>query len=239
MTPPLNQDPKVDDAFVEKPDVYDEWLKKMFKNMDDLKDFAFITLNYDCLLERAICRRFFTPDENEGQSLCTHVHYPFIGGPETGVEVLKLHGSINWFGDSQGKPGRNGVSLPILLDGTKKTSTYKTIDLIPTYMGRDPEELVMATYAPGKPHHANPQLFQEIQSRVMERISEAQKIEIIGVHIPQKKQDDPTLWELFQTLQGKNVDFINPNEEEYNLAKLNFNFNPIKKSFKKFVDSKS
>jgi hypothetical protein len=71
------------------------------------------------------------------------------------------------------------------------------------------------------------------------RISKAQSVEIIDIHIPQNKQDDPTLWELFQTLQGKNVDFINPSEEENNLAKLSFGFNPIKKSFKEFVDSQS
>jgi hypothetical protein len=35
------------------------------------------------------------------------------------------------------------------------------------------------------------------------------------------------------------VDFINPSEEENNLAKLSFGFNPIKKSFKEFVDSQS
>lgn len=239
MTPPRNHDPKVDDAFVEKRDVYDEWLEKMVKIPKDFKHFTFITLNYDCLLERAICRTFFTHDEREGQCLCTHIHYPFIGGPTTGVEVLKLHGSINWIGDSWGEPGKNGISLPIFLDGSKKISTYKNIELISTCMGRDPDELVLATYAPGKHPQANPQLFKDIKKRAMKKIAEAQKIEIIGVHIPPNEQDDPTLWELFQTLQGKNVDFINPSKVENNLAKISFGFNPIKQSFKEFVDSQS
>jgi hypothetical protein len=104
---------------------------------------------------------------------------------------------------------------------------------------QNPDELIMATYAPGKPPQTNPKEFEKIRNLAKDRIREAQKIEIIGVHIPQNKQDDPTLWELFQTLQGKNVDFINPSEEEYNLAKLRFGFNPIKKSFKEFVDSQS
>jgi hypothetical protein len=100
MTPPFNLDdpheePRVNDSFVEKPDVYDEWLKNCVKKADHLKDFTFITLNYDCLLERAICRIFYTKEEEERQCLCTHVYYPFIGGSRTGVEVLKLHGSIN------------------------------------------------------------------------------------------------------------------------------------------------
>lgn len=99
MTPPLNstnenEEPRIDDSFIETPDLYDEWLKKVVKK-ENLENFAFITLNYDCLLERAICRTFFTPEKEEGQCLCTHVHYPFVGGPKTGIEVLKLHGSIN------------------------------------------------------------------------------------------------------------------------------------------------
>jgi hypothetical protein len=242
MTPPVNQDPKVDDSFIEKRDVYDEWLNIRVGNRENLKNFTFITLNYDCLLERAICRTFFTREELEKQCLCTHVHYPFIGGPETGVEVLKLHGSINWIGDSQGKPGRNGEFFPIFIDGAKKISTYKNIEVVPTYMGkpddRNPSEIIIATFAPGKPPQANPQLFQEIQSRAMKKISEAQSIEIIGVHIPPDKQDDPSLWELFQALRGKKVDFINPSEEENHLAKSLFCFNVIESTFRELVDSK-
>ena len=45
MTPPVNQDPKVDDSFVEKHDVYDEWLKKTIVGRENIKDFSFITLN--------------------------------------------------------------------------------------------------------------------------------------------------------------------------------------------------
>lgn len=74
----------------------------------------------------------------------------------------------------------------------------------------------------------------------MERISEAQNIRIIGVHIPQNEQDDPTLWKLFQSLRDKsNVDFINPCEEENSIAKDIFGFNIIKKSFKEYVASQT
>jgi hypothetical protein len=243
MTPPFNknnphEEPRVNDSFVEKLDVYDEWLKSCVKKADHLKNFTFITLNYDCLLERAICRTFFTCDQEEGQCqqcLCTHVRYPFIGGPTTGVEVLKLHGSINWIGDSWGEPGKNGISLPIFLDGSKKISTYKNIKLISTCMGRDFDELVLATYAPGKHPQANLQLFKDIKKRAIEKIAESQKIEIIGVHIPPNEQDDPTLWELFQLMDGKNVTFINPSEKENKLAKSTFGFNFKNHSFKGYV----
>lgn len=241
MTPPCNPndpngEPRVDDSFVERPDLFDEWLKKKVRKKGNLRDFTFMTLNYDCLLERAICRTFFTREEEERQCLCSHIHYPFVGGPETGVEVLKLHGSVNWIGILDG----DRESSPISIDA-RGISTYKDIEVVPTCMGRtddhDPSEVIIATYAAGKPPQANPQLFQAIQSRAMKRISEAQNIKIIGVHIPPNEQDDPSLWELFQALSGKEVNFINPSEEENHLAKAQFCFNVIPKSFREFVDS--
>jgi hypothetical protein len=243
MTPPRNpnnpdEEPRVDDSFIEQPDLFDEWLKKTVRKSENLKHFTFITLNYDCLLERAICRTFFTPDENEGQCLCTHVYYPFIGGPETGVELLKLHGSINWIGDPLGNSENNKIPTPIFIEASG-ISHYKNIEVLPNCINRDPSEMIIATYAPGKPPQANPRLFQDIQNRVMKKITQAQNVAIIGVHIPQEKQDDPSLWDLFQSLRGKNVDFINPCEEESSLAKISFGFNPIKKSFKEYVDSQS
>lgn len=65
----------------------------------------------------------------------------------------------------------------------------------------------------------------------------AQSIEIIGVHIPPNEQDDPFLWELFQAMSGKEFDFVNPCEEENDLARAQFCFNVIPKSFREFVDS--
>ena len=132
-------------------------------------------------------------------------------------------------------------TTPIFIDGAKKISTYKNIEVVPSYMGKpddqDPSEIIMATFAQGKPLHANPTIFQDIRKKAINRISEAQKVEIIGVHRPLNKQDDPSLWELFQALRGKKVDFINPSEEENHLAKSLFCFNVIPQSFREFVDS--
>jgi hypothetical protein len=247
MTPPFDLDdpheePRVDDSFIESQDLYDQLLKKMVKTQKNLENFTFMTLNYDCLLERAICRTFFPPQKEEGQCLCTHVHYPFIGGPTSGVEVLKLHGSINWIGNILGNPETDEGHNAISYDENNRPE-YNSIEVVPTCIGRcddqDPSELIMGTYAPGKPPQANPQLFQEIQRRAMERISEAQNIKIIGVHIPPNRQDDPSLCELFQAMQGKNVEFVNPSEKESNLAKSNFDFRIIKKSFKEFAKPQS
>lgn len=248
MTPPFNLDdpheePRVDDSFFEKSDVYDEWLRKNVKKIDKLKDFTFITLNYDCLLERAICRTFFTGNSEEKQCLCTHVHYPYINGPTNGPEVLKLHGSINWVGDPLGTQGSEEEPLSISID-EDGLCEYKKIEMVRSCLDnaensslQDTVELVIATYAPGKPPQANPIIFQYILDRAMKRVLEAQKIKIIGVHIPCNEQDDSSLWELFQALQGKNVDFINPNEAENKQATDIFGFHSIKMSFKEYVDS--
>lgn len=194
MTPPLNDlddEPRVDDSFVERPDLFDEWLKKKVRNKGDFRDFTFMTLNYDCLLERAICRMFFTPDEKEGQCLCTHIHYPFIGGPETGVEVFKLHGSINWIGDPLGNPDRNGVSLLVFMDTSKKIS-YKDINVVPTYHGRvdlqNPDERIMATYAPGKhfrqtQESSNKSVVSQLKESLKHRVSKS----LVSTYLQTKK----------------------------------------------------
>jgi hypothetical protein len=97
--------------------------------------------------------------------------------------------------------------------------------------------VITATYVPGKPPQANPKIFQDIRRKVINRISEPKKVEIIGVHIPPNEQDDPFLWELFQATSAKEVHFVNPCEKENNLAKAQFCFNVIPKSLREFVDS--
>jgi hypothetical protein len=68
MTPPLNDDPRVNDAFIEQRDVYDDFLQKNFATNNERFHASFITLNYDCLLERAICRSFFNgPHDGESR----------------------------------------------------------------------------------------------------------------------------------------------------------------------------
>lgn len=77
LTPPINDDPKFDNAFVEKPDVYDQFIRKRFPNMSALEAACFITLNYDCLLERALCRCYHHPaDPNELRCSCSCILDP-------------------------------------------------------------------------------------------------------------------------------------------------------------------
>ena len=114
----------------------DRWARKY-------QGFQFYHPQYNCLLERAICRTFFTREEKESQCLCTHIHYPFVEGLETGVEILKLHGSINWIGILDG----DKESSPIFIDA-RGIFTYKDIEVVPTCIGmtddQDPSEVIIA-----------------------------------------------------------------------------------------------
>lgn len=233
MTPPLNledTEPRVNDAFIEKPDLFDGWLKKSIGTKEKLGNTSFITLNYDCLLERAICRTYFTQEEKESQCLCNHICYHLTEDPQEEVEVFKLHGSINWIGD----PTKE-------IEFNSHRPDYQTIKVVPSLHGeldeQDPTELILASYANGKLPQANLTTLQKIRGRALEQITKAANIEIIGVHIPPHEDDDPSLWEVLQHLKGKTVDFINPSRVENDLAKSKFSFNVIRKTFREYVDS--
>ena len=87
LTPPINDDLRVDDSFVEKSDTYDSFLSKNFPAIESLQSSSFITLNYDCLLERAICRSYHQePNAKAHQCLCEHVNYR-LDQRSSGVEV--------------------------------------------------------------------------------------------------------------------------------------------------------
>ena len=145
LTPPVfpvipNDDPKVDDAFIERRDIYDVFLEKNCTVTNGQSDTSFITLNYDCLLERAICRVFYDGllIDGETQSLCRHVDY-CIGGEEAqSVEVLKPHGSINGLGNLLGSDNEDGaIPITVRLERQGRT-TYREIDVVSSPYGRDP-----------------------------------------------------------------------------------------------------
>jgi hypothetical protein len=102
LTPPRNDDPRKDNAFVEKADLYDDFLNRRFLNRATLQTACFITLNYDCLLERALCRCYHhPPDPNELRCLCSHIDYQLHAQSDDifKIKVFKPHGSINWIAD--------------------------------------------------------------------------------------------------------------------------------------------
>ncbi len=145
LTLPIHNDPKVDDAFIEKPDVYDDLLETL-KQKGSLEKTCLVTLNYDCLLERAI-RRCLGPRPKEFRCLCAHVNYRLPHSTD-GIEVLKLHGSINWVRDPKddGSP-LNSNSIPLYFVGHDGTPSYCKIAAVDSPIGHDYDDLILAHYA--------------------------------------------------------------------------------------------
>lgn len=248
MTPPIfplipHDEPRVDDAFLEQPDVYDVFLGKQFATSQEWPNTSFITLNYDCLLERAICCVLFGgPQEGESQCLCTHVNY-YIG--ENGyrpIEVLKPHGSINWIGDLEGSDN-DDCTIPITcsLEADGRPS-YKQVQSVASPIGRDPEELIVATYALGKRPQTNPKLLSRIQERAKVCVQAAALVEIIGVHLPTGGSiEDPFLSDLLELMANKvktdcRVIYVNPNKAELKRAENQYHFETISKTFREYVN---
>lgn len=235
LTPPINDDPKVDDAFIEQQDIYDDFLTIKFRDSEELKTTSFITLNYDCLLERAICRSLFKgPQHGEMQCLCKHVNCQLTDNG-SGVEVLKPHGSINWVHDTSDydKP-INGKSIPIEVriepDGVL---SWKNITRVHSPIGH--EDIVIAHYVRGKKPQANTGLLEKIRELALARVQEASSIVIIGVHIPDDSSDDPFLHELLKSMKGCPVDYVSPDAGDIQRASSRHGFKTFQCGFDQYV----
>jgi len=242
MTPPLNDDPRVNDAFIEKRDVYDEFLQKNFATNNERFHASFITLNYDCLLERAICRSFFNgPHDGESRCRCTHVNYRIKSSESKRIEVLKPHGSINWVGNILGGgPNRTSVNY-FEPEPNDDRPSYTDIEIVSSPIGKsgDPEGLVIATYAPGKNPQTNPRLLVDIQNAAKSRMRDAAFVEIIGVHLPKDSEVDPFLWSLFELMVRPHcqVIYVNTDNDDIERARGYYRFETVQKTFHDYVES--
>ncbi len=244
LTPPINDDPKVDDSFVEKPDLYDRSLTLNFPNPEELQRSSLITLNYDCLLERAICR-YITHQSlpGEGQCLCKHVNYR-LGDGDSGIEVLKPHGSINWVPDVLLGDGRIPANGPIPSVGSLDAGgimNWNKIDAVDSPIGQGHGERIIAYYAPDKVAQANPGTLLKVRQLARDRIIEADHVTIIGVHLPRQASEDPFLSEILDDMQrsakeGRSkVDYLNPDTRENEEAKSRFGFHAMPITFCEYV----
>lgn len=235
LTPPINDDPKVDDAFIEQRDIYDDFLTIKFRDSEELKTTSFITLNYDCLLERAICRSLFKgPQHEEMQCLCKHVNYHLTDNG-SGIEVLKPHGSINWVRDTSDddKP-IIGKSIPLEVwvepDGVL---SWAHVTSVQSPHGH--EDIVMAHYVRGKKAQANTGLLEKIRERALARVQEASSVIIIGVHIPNDSFDDPFPHQLLMSMKGCQVDYVSPDAGDIQRASSRHGFKTFQCGFDQYV----
>ncbi|CAI4033909.1 hypothetical protein DNFV4_04351 [Nitrospira tepida] len=244
LAPPVNDDPRYDDAFIEKPDVYDRLLSHVFATCGSAKDISFITLNYDCLLERAICRYMEAVDGSAGLGCrCALVNYmlPGYGGK---VEVLKPHGSINWMPDILMGDGTLTENQPVPLtmrirhDGSQ---SYKRIAVVDSPKHGESEDVLIAYYAPRKWSKVNLDTLEIVRGIACERISHAQEVTVIGVKLRSDPLDDPFLSRVQVLLQAKarkfsgSVTYVSPLRDDALTAQA-FDFSTQEVTFEEYVE---
>jgi hypothetical protein len=247
LTPPINDDPKVDNAFVKKKDLYDRFLLKHFPKRGTLQTACFITLNYDCLLERALCRCYHhPPDPNEPlRCLCSHIDYqlhpPSNDIPK--IKVLKPHGSINWIADVT-LGDQPHVQDPVVTIDQDDAEEWTRVNVVDSPQHKRHAKIAVAHYAPGKDAQINADLFKAIRGLSLEQVKQATSITIIGVHIPgipvpNHRIDDPFLDEFLNEAShragnGLPVYFVNISDAELREASSR-GFIPKKSTFEEYV----
>lgn len=244
LTPPIHDDPRVDNAFAEKPDMYDCFLAANFPKGQGLENISFITLNYDCLLERAICRHTLKPLQGEQKCLCKHVNY-HLGGECAAVEVLKPHGSINWVADITLGDGRISANRPVPMAGRLGLDDvwrWNKVDAVDSPIGQGHGEIVLAHYSPSKKPQINPGTLSKIRRIACDRISKAKLVTIIGLHVPIDPSEDPFLSMVLEGMKhtvhaGRTrVFFVNPDPKEIEKAESDLGFNVFQGTFDDYVN---
>ncbi len=225
--PPI---PRLDEAFSERADVYDEFLSKLKDKGYAPSSVVFVTLNYDLLLEQAIHRLGGTYD------------YMLSGHERNqGLSLHKIHGSINWWGEmGPFGPLEEAKPIPSPLKVTSRGLVYKEIrieeDPYEACISSGAGDPILAHYGPGKPVFVNFPTLAEIRSKAIAECTAATRALIIGVHPPASRQEDETLWELFFALKPKAVltQYVGlPPDTE--VVADRFQFQAISKTFKEFV----
>lgn len=242
LTPPISEDPKFDNAFVEKPDLYDRFIHKHFPNMSALETACFITLNYDCLLERALCRCYHhLSDPNELRCSCSHIDYQLHAQSDDifKIKVFKPHGSINWIADVTlgDQPYVPDTVVTISQDDSEEWTRIAVLNS-PKHHGH--AKIAVAHYSPKKKAQINRDLLKEIRRRSLRQVEQATSLTIIGVHMPSKPGDDPFLDDFFdlasrRAQNGLPVYFINIWEAELREASSR-GFIPKHSTFADYVE---
>lgn len=241
LTPPINDDSKVDNAFVEKVDLYDRFLLKHFPKRGTLQTACFITLNYDCLLERALCRCYHhPPDPKELRCLCSHIDYqlhpPSNDIPK--IKVLKPHGSINWIADVT-LGDQPYVQDPVVTIDQDDTEEWTRINVVDSPRHKGHAKIAVAHYAQKKEAQINAGLLKTIRGLSLKQVERSTTITIIGIHIPNNPIDDPFLDEFFDLARrrsqtGLPVYFVNNCGAELREASSR-GFIPQKSTFEEYV----
>jgi hypothetical protein len=221
-------------AFANSEDLYDKLVCEKLK-----ESWTIISLNYDILIEEALLRIgriFWYPFIRFG-------HYVDSLGAAGAIEILKPHGSINWFPVACHQIGYNSVPPPSKVEIAEATSSLLSINyegdsvqqnvLIPLFW-QYYYSPIMAHYCHGKPVTSNPKLISTIRAACFERIESASEATIIGVS-PVQEDDDSVAFGIFERLKGRRVNYINPSAQDCNKIRRNYGFNTIQQTLSEWL----
>jgi hypothetical protein len=191
---------------------------------------TFITLNYDILLEQAIARA-------RGA-----FNYMLPGlSCNRGYAVLKVHGSINWWGSfGPFQQLRQGEPIPFDMTFTTQGPVYREMRIeqhpYEACMADDTGEPIIAHYAQGKPAYVNARMLAEIREEAIAECTAATESVIISVHPRVSPQEDETLWQLFNCLKARQVPtrYVGLCPDTDTVAKI-WQFRHVPRTFRDFV----
>jgi len=221
-------------SFTEREDLYDQLVERLLRRFQKV---AFVSFNYDVLLEEAITRVSGKPPRYPGLRLLE-------GSPEPGhgISVMKPHGSINWFSVSNIESGSRirHDSPPTRIesvghnlyagdtgrDYAKHGRVHVILELKSPHTFFPP---ITAVYCPGKPPVHNPGCIEKGRAVALSALVDATNVYVVGLR-PQSneatrfpsrvrgenEQDDPFLVSMLRVLHplGGRVTIANPSSKD-------------------------
>lgn len=221
-------------SFAEQEDLHDQLIERLLRRFQKV---AFVSFNYDVLLEEAITRVTGRPPTYPGLRLIE-------GSPEPGdgIQVMKPHGSINWFSVSNIETGARirHDSPPTRIepvghnlyagdtgrDYAKLGRVHVILELKSPHTFFPP---ITAVYCPGKPPVHNPGCIERARGHALESLQKADQVYVVGLRphpseasrFPSRtpgepEQDDPFLLTMLRSLSAhrERVVVVNPSPSD-------------------------
>lgn len=155
-----------------------------------LDNYAFSTINYECLIEHAL--------NLAGRKVCYGPEYSTNSDIST---LWKIHGSCNF--TVKGITARKGddVDIRYTSDATFHGIGINFIDVtqVPTYCATSALYPCMSLYAPGKPNQMARAMIESMQQNWQSYVSTADKVIVIGAS---PYPPDTHIWDYFANCPG-------------------------------------
>lgn len=187
----------------------------------DYHAWGVISLNYDCLFEKALKRKRIPYHQSRG---CELNH------SNKSVCFVKPHGSINWFSSSYMQPGQTHNMFEIgsnnLLSTNSMHVEYLECNQIIAHLLNDHYSYpVMAHFSNEKYPDHDPCHLEKVRDYALRMPNMCTEAYVIGVK-PPKDGQDTILDKILQSLnkEDKKVSFINPDEQDQQVCKIYYRY---------------